>query len=78
VLLIARAVLDLVFSVGRVGRPSGAALRLVEVVYRATDPALGLVRRYIPPLRLGNTAFDLGFLLMFIVIVVLRSVVSTF
>ncbi|MBX6387777.1 MAG: YggT family protein [Frankia sp.] len=73
VLLIARAIIDLVQSLSRSFRPTGVLVVICEVVYTATDPPLRLLRRVIPPLRVGNVAFDLGFLLLFIVIVVLRS-----
>jgi YggT family protein len=72
-LLIARAVIDLLQSVSRNFRPTGPWVVLCEVVYTATDPPLRLLRRFIPPLRVGSVSFDLGFLLLFIVIVVLRS-----
>jgi YggT family protein len=73
VILVARWVIDLVQSVSRSFRPSGPWLVVCEVVYTATDPPLRLLRRFIPPLRIGGIAFDLGFLLLFIVIVVLRQ-----
>ena len=57
-------------SVSRSFRPTGALVVLFEVVYTLTDPPLRLLRRVIPPLRVGNVAFDLGFLLLFIAIVV--------
>ena len=73
-LLIARAVMDLVFSLSRGGyRPRGGLTLVFETVYTATDPPLRLLRRIIPPLRVGNIAFDLGFLLLFIVILLLRG-----
>jgi len=49
---------------------------LFEVVYTLTDPPLRLLRRVIPPLRVGNIAFDLGFLLLFIAIVVVRGILA--
>ncbi len=58
-------------------RPRGPMLVLFEVVYTTTDPPLRLLRRFIPPLRLGSIAFDLGFLLLFIAVNVLRGVTRT-
>jgi YggT family protein len=72
-LLIARMIIDLLQSVSRSFRPAGPWVVLCEVVYTATDPPLRLLRRFIPPLRVGAVAFDLGFLLLFIVIVVLQN-----
>ncbi|MDD9207181.1 YggT family protein, partial [Georgenia sp. 10Sc9-8] len=37
-------------------------------------PPLGALRRVIPPLRLGNVQLDLAFLVLFIGISLLRSV----
>ena len=48
-----------------------------EFVYTLTDPPLRLLRRLIPPLRVGNVAFDLGFLVLFIAIVVVRNILVT-
>ncbi|HMA47402.1 MAG TPA: YggT family protein [Frankiaceae bacterium] len=72
-LLVARAVLDLVRALSPSFHPPGRAVLLFEAVYTATDPPLRLLRRVIPPLRVGSVAFDLGFLLLFIVIVILRN-----
>ena len=63
-------------SVSRSFRPTGALVVLFEVVYTLTDPPLRLLRRVIPPLRVGNVAFDLGFLLLFIAIVVVRGILA--
>lgn len=64
----ARAVLDIVMSLSRSFRPTGPVLVLVEVAYTVTDPPLRLLRRFIPPLRIGSVALDLGFLLLFLVV----------
>ena len=47
-------------------RPSGAMLVIFEIVFTITDPPMRLLRRFIPPLRLGGVAIDLSFLLLFI------------
>jgi YggT family protein len=65
-----------VLSVSRTFRPTGALVVVFEVVYTLTDPPLRLLRRVIPPLRVGNVAFDLGFLLLFIAIVVVRGILA--
>ncbi len=74
-LLVARAVLDLVRALSPSFHPPGRVVLLFEAIYTTTDPPLRLLRRVIPPLRVGNVAFDLGFLLLFIVIVILRNYV---
>jgi YggT family protein len=68
VLLVARAILDIVMSLNRGFHPTGPVLVLVEIAYTVTDPPLRLLRRFIPPLRIGSIALDLGFLLLFVVV----------
>jgi YggT family protein len=74
VLLIARLVLDYVQMFARSWRPSGFALVVAEVVYTATDPPLRALRKVIPPLRLGNIALDLSFLVLVIIVQILIAV----
>lgn len=71
--LFVRFVIELVQSFRPGWRPSGALVVVFEVVYTATDPPLRLLRRFIPPLRVGNVAFDLAFLLLFVVVSILRA-----
>jgi YggT family protein len=72
-ILMARWVIDLVMAFSRSFRPTGGLVVLFEIVYTTTDPPLRLLRRFIPPLRIGSVSLDLGFLLLFIVIVVLQG-----
>lgn len=65
ILLLARAVLDWVQFFVRDWRPRGAALVVAEVVYTVTDPPLRLLRRIIPPLRLGNVSIDIAYMVLF-------------
>lgn len=64
--LIGRLVLDWVQVFARDWRPRGVLLVVAEVVYTLTDPPLNWLRRYIPPLRLGGIALDLGFIILFL------------
>ncbi|PYF99822.1 YggT family protein [Georgenia satyanarayanai] len=66
VVLIGRLVLDWVQVFSRDWRPKGVLLVLAELVYTLTDPPLNWLRRYIPPLRLGPVALDLGFIILFL------------
>ncbi len=75
IVLVARAVIDLVLSLNRGYRPTGAAVAVFEVVYTFTDPPLRLLRRLIPPLRIGNAAIDIGFTLLLIALLAIRSTV---
>jgi YggT family protein len=76
IMLIARAIMDVVLTLNRSFRPTGALVLVFESVYTVTEPPLRLLRRFIPPLRVGSVPIDLGFMLLFIVILVLRGVAS--
>ena len=58
--LIGRFVIDLVLSVNRSWRPRGIVVMIVESIFTVTDPPLKLVRKIIPPLRLGAIQLDFG------------------
>jgi YggT family protein len=66
VFLIARFVFEYVFLFAREYTPTGAVLVIVEAVYTITDPPLKLLRRFIPPLRLGSVSLDLSLLVLFV------------
>jgi YggT family protein len=68
VVLITRLVFEYVFMFAREYTPTGAVLVIVEAVYTVTDPPLKLLRRFIPPLRLGGVAIDLSFLVLIILV----------
>jgi YggT family protein len=76
VLLIGRFILELVQSFARDWRPRGAILVVAELIYTVTDPPLRLLRRLIPPLRLGGISLDLGMFLLFILTVVVLSLLQ--
>ena len=78
IVLIARIVIDYVFIFARDWRPTGIVLVLVEGIYTVTDPPLRLLRRFIPPLRLGGVSLDLAFTVLFILVIVLIQVLSRF
>ncbi|MCP2338283.1 MULTISPECIES: YggT family protein [Actinomadura] len=69
--LIGRLVLEVLRSFAREWRPTGVVLVIAETVYTVTDPPLKLLRRFIPPVRLGNVALDLSFTFLFLVVWVL-------
>jgi YggT family protein len=69
--LIARMVLD---WVGMVGSSPPWARRARGLAYSATEPVIGPVRRVVRPVRIGGISLDLAFTLVFIAVVVLRSI----
>jgi YggT family protein len=70
-------VFDLVQAFARDWRPRGPLLILLEIIYTITDPPLKLLRRIIPPLRLGQVQLDLAFLILLIATNILISVVRS-
>ena len=73
IILIGRLVLDLVQVFARSWTPRGPLLLIAEFIYTLTDPPLNLLRRVIPPLRLGSVQFDLAFLILLIGLQILIS-----
>jgi YggT family protein len=77
-LLLVRLVMDYVMIFARSFRPTGVAAALLEVAYSATDPPLRALRRFIPPLKLGNVSVDLSFIVLFIAAWVLIDVIAPY
>ncbi|MEI2717167.1 MAG: YggT family protein [Candidatus Nanopelagicales bacterium] len=74
--LIGRLIFDWVQVFARDWNPRGPLLIVAEGVYTATDPPLRLLRRFIPPLRLGQVSLDLSFLVLILAIGIAISVLS--
>jgi len=62
-----RFVVDWVQVFARSWSPRGVLLVGLEVVYSVTDPPIKALRKVIPPLRIGNFALDLSFLLVMVI-----------
>ncbi|KUJ54455.1 hypothetical protein ACZ90_65690 [Streptomyces albus subsp. albus] len=73
--LIFRLVMDYVFQFARSWQPGKAMVVVLEATYTVTDPPLKLLRRFIPPLRLGGIALDLSFFVLMIIVYILIAVV---
>ncbi|HTZ43967.1 MAG TPA: YggT family protein [Jatrophihabitans sp.] len=71
-LVLARLVVETTRSFARSWRPAGAAAIGLEVVFLATDPPMKLLRRLIPPVRVGTMSFDLSVLVLLIIVWILR------
>ncbi|MGX2997780.1 YggT family protein [Streptomyces sp. JNUCC 64] len=76
IVLIFRLVMDYVFQFARSWQPGKVMVVFLEATYTVTDPPLKLLRRFIPPLRLGGVALDLSFFVLMIIVYILISVVS--
>ena len=66
--LTVRAVLSVVPLLIRDWQPRGWVLVVAELVYTLTDPPLRWLRRVLPPVRVGGVRWDLGFLVLFLVL----------
>ncbi|MBV7431744.1 YggT family protein [Dermabacteraceae bacterium P13115] len=62
--VIARLVIDWIRSFAPAFAPTGPVLVFCELIFTVTDPPVLLLRRIIPPLRLGGVALDLSILLL--------------
>lgn len=73
--LLVRVLLSWVPLLNQGWTPRGVVLVMVESVYFVTDPPLKLLRSFIKPVRMGTISLDLGVLVLFLVIYLLRSLV---
>jgi YggT family protein len=76
-LLWIRFIVDWVQVFARRWEPKGPLLVALEGVYSATDPPIVALRRVVPPLRIGQVALDLSFLLVMVGAWLLLNVVAT-
>ncbi|NLF06153.1 MAG: YggT family protein [Actinomycetales bacterium] len=77
ILLMVRLVLEWIQVFARDWRPSGLVLVIAEAAYTVTDPPIRLVRRVLPPLRIGRVALDLGFLVVAIACSILMQLFAS-
>ncbi len=75
-LLVIRLVVSWIQAFAQSWTPRGPVLVVLEFVFSATDPPIKAVRRVLPPLRIGSVALDLGLIVVFIVIWILRNVTA--
>ncbi|MDO8310201.1 MAG: YggT family protein [Actinomycetota bacterium] len=73
--MIGRLVLDFVQVFARSWQPTGVLLLIAEAIYTITDPPIRLVRKVVPPLRIGSIQFDLAFLIVLVGLQILINVV---
>jgi len=72
----ARLILSYIPLFNRGWRPKGFALVAAEAVYTVTDPPIKLLRRVIPPVRLGQVSIDFSFMLVMFACIILMSFTS--
>lgn len=73
--MFARFIVDLVMSVNRSWRPPAILMPVIDFAFTITDPPLKVVRRFVPPLRLGVVALDLAWTIVLIAALFLQRLV---
>lgn len=74
--LIARVLLDWLLFFNPEFTPRGIFLVVCNLMYSLTDPPVNWLRRFIPPLRFGNVAIDVGYIVLFAVVALLTRLGS--
>jgi YggT family protein len=74
-LLLGRLIFSWIQAFSRSWSPHGPVLVVAEAVYTATDPPLKFLSRFIRPVRIGNVALDLSFMVLFFAVLVLLNYV---
>ena len=71
-ILIGRLIFEYIRMFAQQWRPQGFLLLVAEFLYSVTDPPLRVVRRVVPPVRIGGAYLDLSYIVLFIGISVIR------
>ncbi|TLP77414.1 YggT family protein [Nesterenkonia sphaerica] len=74
--LIIRIIFNITESYARLWRPQGLVLMLAVGVYAVTDPPLRWLNRKIPPLNLGGVSLDMAFIVVFLAVVIAKSLIA--
>lgn len=75
--LFARVILEWIPFFVRGWRPRGILLVVANALYALTDPPVRWIGRFIPPVRIGEgMTLDIGFLLLFLVLIVAQRFVT--
>ena len=72
--LLARVIFDWARVLAPQWYPAGWLLAIIDVIYKLTDPPDRWLRKFIPPIRLGTVAIDVGFMVLFIGVILLQRV----
>lgn len=75
ILLVARMILDWISFFAPTWRPTSLLLVVANIVYALTDPPIRFLRHRVPPLRFGGgMALDVGFMILFVAMLLLKRV----
>jgi YggT family protein len=70
-ILLIRLVIDWIRAFARDWDPSRGLRRALSLVYLATDPPIDALNRLLPRIQLGPVLLDFGFLVTFVIVLVL-------
>ena len=73
-----RLIFDFVLNFSRGWRPTGFSLVIAEIAFTVPDPPIKLVRRVLPPLRIGGIALDFAWTIVMLAAIILSYVVFRF
>ena len=74
-ILLARVILSWLPMFAPRWEPRGLVLMVFEFIYTLTDPPVKFLRRWIKPVRMGQTSLDLSVLVLFFGLQLLQSFV---
>jgi len=75
--LIIRIIFNITESFARHWKPKGLVLVLAVGIYSITDPPVRWLQGRIPPLNLGGVSLDMGFIILFLVVIIGKVVVAS-
>lgn len=76
-LLIVRLIIEMTRSFSRNFQAPRWFSLLAEPIFIVTDPPVKLLRRFIPPIRLGNVLLDVSVLVLFFALTILQFIIGT-
>lgn len=74
--LIGRVIVEFIRSFARDWHPKGLMVVVLEVLFSITDPPVKLLRKIIPPVRMGQVKLDLSILVLMLILFVLIAIVG--
>lgn len=74
----ARLIIDWVMVFKRDFRPRNGLAVAVELVFSLTDPPIKMFRKLLPPIRIGQIAIDLGWILTLVCCWILLAIIPGF
>lgn len=77
-LLIARMLISWIPVFAPTWRAPAVFAAVFEFIYTLSDPPIRFVGKYIKPLRLGGVSLDLGFMVVFVIVLLLQRLTVIF